>query len=282
MKIDAHQHFWTYTPDEYTWIRTDVLKHNFTPDDLAPLLADVGFDGTVVVQARSMVKETAWLLALTDAHPFIAGVVGWLDVAGDSLGNDLERFSAHPKFCGVRCGIQVDPGNPNQPSAAFLRCLQTLAAFDKTFDLLIRPHQLTLACAVVEAVPELRFVLDHIANPDIDGTISPTWDTGIRRLAAHPRVACKVSGMVTRVKANGLTTQPPNHPTTFFPYLDVIFDAFGPNRLLIGSDWPVCTQAASYQQTMSIVPDYIAQLSPEAQAAVLGETAQRIYRFPSS
>ena len=148
MRIDAHQHFWFYTPDEYAWIRTDVLKNDFTPDDLAPLLADAGFDGTVAVQARWKVEETAWLLALSDAYPFIAGVVGWLDVTGDDLPAQLERFGAHPKFCGVRSNIQTLPEDGMRPTDAFVRGLQTLADFGKSFDLLIRPPQLPLACAV--------------------------------------------------------------------------------------------------------------------------------------
>lgn len=274
MNIDAHQHFWVYTSDEYPWIRTDVLKNDFTPEDLLPLLAGAGFDATVAVQARSMVKETAWLLELVDKYPFIVGVVGWLDVAGDNLVSELERFSAHPKFCGVRSGILTDAGAADRPSAAFLRGLRTLAAFDKTFDLLIRPPQLPLACAVAEAVPELRLVLDHIANPDIDGTIASQWADGIRQLAAYPNVACKLSGMVTR------TTRPPSHLTTFIPYLDVIFDAFGPDRLMVGSDWPVCTQAAPYRQTMGVVLEYVQQFAPEAQIAVLSETAKCVYKIP--
>lgn len=282
MKIDAHQHFWMYAPEHYRWIRTDVLKHDFMPDDLTPLLAATGFDGTVAVQARSMAKETAWLLELADTYPFIVGVVGWLDVAGGDPDNEalhaqVERFSAHPKFCGVRCGIQTKPETA-KPTAAFLRGLQTLTDFDKTFDLLILPSQLPLACAVAEAMPDLRFVLDHIANPTIDGTIAPEWESGIRELAAHPNVACKVSGMVTRYEPKPL----PDVPllSSFKPYLDVIFDAFGPERLLIGSDWPVCTQAAGYARTMGIVTAYVEQLSPSDQAAVLGETAKQVYKIP--
>jgi L-fuconolactonase len=279
MRIDAHQHFWLYTPDEYAWIRTDVLKNDFTPADLSPLLADAGFDGTVAVQARWKVEETAWLLDLSDTYPFIVGVVGWLDVTGDDLMAQLERFCAHPKFCGVRGNIQTLPEDGARPTAAFIRGLQTLADFDKSFDLLIRPPQLPLACAVAEAVPALRLVLDHIANPNIDGTLAPQWVNGLRRLAAFPNVTCKVSGMVTRVTPLAPPRTAIPSPAIFRPYLDVIFDAFGPDRLMAGSDWPVCTQAATYQQTMGIVLDYVAGLSPAAQAAVLGATAKRVYNL---
>lgn len=275
MNVDAHQHFWTYTPDEYAWVRTDVLKHDFAPDDLTPLLADAGFAGTVAVQARSMVKETEWLLALSDQYPFIVGVVGWLDVAAPDLPAHLERFSAHPKFCGVRCGIQTEPDDAVHPTAAFVRGLRALADVDKTFDLLIRPPQLPLARALAEAVPDLRFVLDHIANPDIDGTVTSQWESGIRQLAAFPNVTCKASGMVTRAL--------PHFPTpllpTFLPYLDVIFDAFGPDRLMIGSDWPVCTQAAMYQETMGIVLAYVRAFSEDVQMRILGDNAQRVYKL---
>jgi len=282
MNIDAHQHFWQYTPDAYPWIRTDALKRDFMPEDLTPLLADTGFDGTVAVQARSTVEETAWLLDLADRYPFIAGVVGWLDVTALDLPTQLACFAAHPKFCGVRCGIEATPDDASRPSAAFVRGLCALADCDKTFDLLIRPAQLPLACAVAEAVPTLRCVLDHIANPDINGDIAPEWTEGIRRLAAYPNVTCKLSGMVTR------TIQPPNdrgeqtNLTTFAPYLDRIFEAFGPERLMIGSDWPVCTQAASYRQTMDIVQDYIARISPQEQAAILGKTAKQTYKRPGT
>ncbi len=274
MNIDAHQHFWQYTPAAYPWIQTDALKRDFMPDDLKPLLAAAGFEGTIAVQARSTVEETAWLLDLADRYPFIVGVVGWLDVMALDLPTQLARFAAHPRFCGVRCGIITARDHPYRPDAAFLRGLRTLARYDQTFDLLIRPAQLPLACTLAEAIPDLRFVLDHIANPDIDGAaIKSEWANGIRQLAACPNVTCKLSGMVTR------TLQPPNDPTPFVPYLDLIFEAFGPERLMIGSDWPVCTQAATYRQTIGIVQGYIEQIPPEERAAILGETAKQTYKL---
>ncbi len=273
MNIDAHQHFWRYTPEAYRWIRTDTLKQNFMPEDLAPLLTEAGFDGTVAVQARSTMEETTWLLTLADAHPFIAGVVGWLDITSEDFAAQLERFCAYPKFCGVRCGIQTPAEDATQPTPAFIRGLHTLADFDKSFDLLIRPPQLPLAGILANAVPHLRFVLDHIANPDINGTISKAWADGIRQLALCPNVTCKLSGMVTRA------THPLPPPTAFGPYLDLIFDAFGPQRLMIGSDWPVCTQAATYKQTIHIVQNYTESLSPTHRTAVLGENAEHIYQL---
>jgi L-fuconolactonase len=271
MRIDAHQHFWIYDPAAYDWIQTEILKQDYLPVDLKPQREAAGFDGTVAVQARSTWEDALWLLELADAYPWIAGVVGWADLAVPDLSERLVPLVAHPKFRGVRGSILSDPQTPEAPRADFLRGLRTLAAANLTFDLLIRPAQLPLACRVVEVVPEQRFVLDHIANPAIaEGEMEP-WATELRRLAAYPNVACKVSGMVTRADHAGWEV------SDFTPYLDTVFGAFGPERLLIGSDWPVCRQAAEYEVTMGIVQSYVEVLSRTEQAAVLGESAARWY-----
>ena len=271
MKIDAHQHFWNYVPDEYKWIRHPALMHDFTPNDLMPLMADCGFEGTVAVQARSTLEETQWLLNLADRYAFIKGVVGWVDMCDPDLRTHLTGFSSHSFFCGVRTGLRVDAENSHLLDGDFLAGMALLGEFDAAFDLLIRPPQLSLARILVESFPEQVFVLDHIANPPIENHIIDPWADDIRRLASFPNVFCKVSGMVTRADHDCWRKQ------DIFPYMKVVFDAFGPERLMIGSDWPVCTQAATYQQTMDIVQDFVGDLSPANRDAVLGETAARAY-----
>jgi L-fuconolactonase len=275
VKIDAHQHFWHYTPEEYGWIGPDmeVLKKDHLPADLAPLLESAGIAGTVAVQARQTLDETAWLLELADKYPFIKGVVGWVDLRSPELRGQLQRFCAHPRFCGVRHVVQDEPDDRFMLRADFVRGLGMLAEFDLAYDILIFPRHLPVACELVSRFPDQRFVLDHIAKPLIkDGKVAP-WDVGIRRLAAFPNVFCKVSGMVTEADRQRW------QPSDFWPYLDVVFAAFGSERIMFGSDWPVCTLAGAYADVVKIVSDYVQQLAREEQAAFWGETARRFYRL---
>ncbi len=273
MKLDAHQHFWQYNPEEYGWIGPDmaVLKQDRLPEDLLPLLQSAGLDGSIAVQARQSLAETAWLLELADRYPFIKGVVGWVDLCSPQVDQQLEQFSTHPKFRGVRHVVQDEPDDRFMLREDFLRGLGRLRRFGLTYDILIFPRHLPVAIEVVKKFPDQPFVLDHIAKPYIkDGRLSP-WDADIRRLAEHPNVVCKVSGMVTEADWQDWQAD------DFYPYLDVVFDAFGPERLMFGSDWPVCTLAGSYRQVVDLLAGYTARLSPAEQAAVWGQTAQKFY-----
>ncbi|RME72172.1 MAG: amidohydrolase [Chloroflexi bacterium] len=273
MKLDAHQHFWQYNPEEYGWIGPDmaVLKQDRLPEDLLPLLQSAGLDGSIAVQARQSLAETAWLLELADRYPFIKGVVGWVDLCSPQVDQQLEQFSTHPKFRGVRHVVQDEPDDRFMLREDFLRGLGRLRRFGLTYDILIFPRHLPVAIEVVKKFPDQPFVLDHIAKPYIkDGRLSP-WDADIRRLAELPNVVCKVSGMVTEADWQDWQAD------DFYPYLDVVFDAFGPERLMFGSDWPVCTLAGSYRQVVDLLAGYTARLSPAEQAAVWGQTAQKFY-----
>ena len=275
MRIDAHQHFWHYSPQEYGWIGPDmaVLKQDRLPEDLAPLLAASGIDGTVAVQARQSLAETQWLLDLADQHSWIKGVVGWVDLRCPDLPAQLERFSAHPRFRGVRHVVQDEPDDRFMLGDDFQRGIGQLAEFGLTYDLLIFPRHLPAACELVGHFPDQPFVLDHIAKPLIRDRVLEPWATGLRRLAAFPNVWCKVSGLVTEADWHSWQL------ADFHPYLDVVLEAFGPERIMFGSDWPVCTLAGSYGQVSGIVAGYIGQLSTSEQAAVLGRTAQHFYRL---
>ncbi len=273
MRIDAHQHFWHYTPQEYGWIGPgmEVLQKDHLPADLAALAAPLGIGGSVAVQARQTLAETQWLLDLAEGQPLIKGVAGWVDLQSPSLGEQLERFCASPYFRGVRHVVQDEPDDQFMLRPAFLAGLAELADFGLTYDILVFPRHLPVACQVVEQFPYQPFVLDHIAKPSIkDGTMEP-WASDIRRLAAYPNVTCKISGMVT--EADWQRWQ----PTDLRPYLDVVFEAFGPARIMFGSDWPVCTVAGSYARVVGLVEDYAENLSRDEQAEVWGGTAIRFY-----
>ncbi len=275
MRIDAHQHFWRYDPDEYGWIAPEMttLKQNRLPGDLAPLLTATGLSGTVAVQARQSLAETEWLLSLADRNDFIRGVVGWVDLCSPEVNSQLARFARHPRFKGVRHVVQDEPDDAFMLRPDFQRGLRALADHHLTYDILIYPRHLPVARQLVERFPEQPFVIDHLAKPDIRAGVVEPWAQEMRRLAAFPNVFCKVSGMVT--EADWQRWQPQD----FVPYLDVVFGAFGPERLMFGSDWPVCTLAASYQQVVDLLRSYTNLLSREAQDQVWGETAIRFYHL---
>jgi L-fuconolactonase len=277
MKIDAHQHFWIYNQAEYGWIpdEMDDLRRDFLPAELAALQAPLGFDGSVAVQARQTLEETAWLLSLADQHPHILGVVGWVDLTASDVTAQLERFSARPRLRGIRHVLQSEPDGSFMLREDFRRGVGQLARFGLAYDLLIYPRHLPAAGELVSRFPGQAFVLDHIAKPPIArGELQP-WADDLRRVAAFQNVSCKLSGMVTEADWQNWK------PADFLPYLDAVLEAFGPGRLLIGSDWPVCTAAGTYGQVMDIVLGYIRKLSPEEQAGILGENARRIYNIPS-
>ncbi len=277
MRIDAHQHFWQYDPAEYAWISGGMtgLKRDFLPPDLKPLLDAAGFSGCVAVQARQSLEETRWLLDLARRYDYVRGVVGWVDLCAPDVERQLEAFAASPRFAGVRHIVQDEPDDRFLLRADFRRGIAALARFYLAYDVLIYPRQLPAAIEFVRQFPNQRFVLDHIAKPPIaDGVLEP-WATQVRALARHANVCCKLSGMVTEARWKQWEAD------DFRSYLDVIFEAFGPERLMIGSDWPVCTLSADYDAVMQLVTNFIAALSPAEQDAILGGNCARFYRLSS-
>ena len=278
MRIDAHQHFWRYSPAEYDWIDSSMaaLRRDFLPADLAPELAAAGIDGSVAVQARQTVAETEWLLALAAAEPRIKGVVGWLplDQLGPGIDQLLEWFAAHPKFKGVRHVLQGE-NDPYFERPGFNAALRAVAAHGLTYDLLVFARQLPAALAWIDRHPTLPVVLDHIAKPVVQGPPPPEWCAHIRELARRERACCKFSGVVTEVPGWRWT------PELLHPYFDVVLEAFGPRRLMFGSDWPVCLVASDYARWADFVRTCVAPLSPDEQAAILGGTATDFYRLSS-
>ena len=272
MKIDTHQHFWEYRPADYPWIGPgmETLARDRLPADLKPLIDRVGIGGTVAVQARQCVEETGRLLRLAEEHPFIAGVVGWVDLRSADVERQLERFASHPKLVGVRHAVQDEPDERFVLGEAFLRGVGKLAKYGLAYDLLIFPHQLPASIELVSQFPQQTFVLDHIAKPHIRvGSLTP-WDKDVARLAVFENVFCKLSGMVTEADWRRWK------PQDFTPFMDVVLEAFGPARLMLGSDWPVCTLAGDYESVICLATDYIGRLSKEEQRAVWEDNPAKV------
>jgi L-fuconolactonase len=273
MKVDAHQHFWIYNPREYGWMGSGmgILKRDYLPPDLAPLLKPAAIDGTVAVQARQCLEESHWLLELADQYPFIKAVVGWVDLCSPRVDEQLSIFARHAKFRGVRHIVHDEPDDQFMRREDFVRGIGRLANYGLTYDLLLFPRQLPVACELVKRFPKQPFVVDHLAKPLIKARELSPWEAHIRRLATFPTVFCKISGMVTEADWQHWKS------ADFTPYLDVIFECFGPKRVMVGSDWPVCTLAARHDEVMQIVADFLKKLSMNEQVAVWGENAQRFY-----
>lgn len=272
-RVDAHQHFWRYDPVEYGWIDDSMaaLRRDFLPDDLAPEMARAGVDACVAVQVRQTLDETRWLLALADAHPFIAGVVGWVDLRSPQLRDDLESLRGHRKLVGIRHIAQSEPDDRFLVRPAFVRGVAMLADIDLAYDILVYPRHLRVAAELAGQLPRQRLVLDHLGKPDIRGGQLTIWERDLRAVAAHPNVWAKLSGLVTEADWKRWTA------ANIRPYLDVAFDCFGPERLMIGSDWPVCTVAADYQRTMAVIVDYLAERPAQERGAVLGGNAVKFW-----
>lgn len=274
MRIDAHQHFWRYSAREYGWIdaRMTRIRRDFLPPDLAEELVRSGFDGCVAVQARASLAETEFLLGLAREHRFVRGVVGWVDLQAEGVADELARLSSEPLLRGVRHGVQDEPDPAFLERPAFRRGVAALARNGLTYDLLIHPHHLAVARRFVQGFPELRIVLDHLAKPAVARRARQPWEREFRALGSLPNLCCKLSGLVTEATWNAW------QPDDFAFYLDVALETFGEDRLLFGSDWPVCLLAAeSHAQVFELVRAWCASLPAPAQDKILGTNACRFY-----
>ncbi|RAK70641.1 amidohydrolase family protein [Hymenobacter edaphi] len=272
-RIDAHQHFWLYQPERDAWITDDmaVIRRDFGPADLEPLLEQHGFDGCVVVQSDQTEAENDFQLANAAANDFIRGVVGWVDLRAADVAERLAYYSQFAKLKGFRHVLQGEADRALMLTPAFQRGIRALAAHGFTYDVLIFPDQLRHAAALAAAHPNQPFVLDHIAKPyirhgDIDG-----WKQDLQQLAAHENVWCKASGLITEADWHRW------QPADFRPYLDVVFEAFGPGRVMFGSDWPVCLVAGRYGQVVDVVQQYLQSFSADEQRRFWGDNARQFY-----
>jgi L-fuconolactonase len=279
MRIDAHHHLWDLSVRPQAWLdgpEMAAIRRDFTVGDLTAVAADAGIDRTLLVQVLADTAETEEFLALGADCDLIAAVVGWADLTSPRIDEELRRLRAARGghlLAGVRHLVQAEPDPAWLALTNVIAGLRTLAAQGLTYDLLVRPHQLPAAIAAVRAVPQLTFVLDHAGKPPIaSGALQP-WASLIRELAAEPNVFCKLSGLVTEADPVAWA------PDDLHPYADVVLDAFGPSRVMFGSDWPVCLLASSYEGVAAAARELTAGLSGAERDAVFGDTAARVYQL---
>ncbi len=273
LKIDSHQHFWIFDPVRDSWIddSMQVIQRDFLPADLLPVLQGSGIDGCVAVQADQSEAQNTFLLDLAAHNDFIKAVVGWVDLQADDIEVRLQHYSQFKKMKGFRHVLQGESNRALMLEPKFKYGISLLAKYGFTYDILIFPDQLKFSAQLVKEFPEQKFVLDHIAKPYIkDGKIDE-WAADIHELAAQKNAYCKLSGMVTEADWKNWTAE------TFKPYLDVVFKAFGAERLMFGSDWPVCLVAGAYPSIKAIIEDYIAGFSPAEQQMIMGGNAVNFY-----
>ena len=275
MKIDSHHHLWRYSAEEFGWIddAMDLLKRDFLPQDFVATMRNANVDGSVAVQARQTVEETRWLLELADGCEVISGVVGWAPIAGPELTGVLDEFRGRKKLCGLRHILQAEADEKYMLRPEFNAGIRSLRQYELAYDVLIYERQLPQAIELVDQHPEQVFVLDHIAKPLIrDGIVEP-WASRLREMGKRENVWCKVSGLITEGDWGAWTSE------SLKPYLDTVVEAFGPQRLLAGSDWPVCLVAGSYGRWFQVLDEYFAEYSVSERKAIFGETAVKVYKL---
>jgi L-fuconolactonase len=273
--IDAHHHLWRYSPRDYGWITPDmeVLQRNFLAADLESEMRTAGVEGSIVVQARQSMKETQWLLDLADRSSSILGVVGWVPLTASNLPAVLKKLEGSRKLKGVRHVIQDEPNDDFILQEDFNEGITALQSTDLVYDILIHERHLPQTIAFVKRHPSQIFVLDHIAKPRIrDGVMEP-WKENLKRLAEYENIFCKLSGMVTEADWATWTLD------GLRPYLDAVLDAFGAERLMVGSDWPVCILASTYKQWWSALHEWCSGMSQLQAEEILGGTARRVYKL---
>lgn len=274
MKIDAHQHFWKFDPKRDAWIDSSMraIQRDFMPEDLKPELEKVGIDGCIAVQADQSEKETKFLLEIANTNPWVKKVVGWVDFNSEDIESRLEVYQNEKKLAGFRVILQALPPEAMEEKN-FLKGIGLLDKFGFTYDILIFPKHLEKAYHFIKKFPNQPFVIDHFAKPDIKNGEIEFWSKGMKAMASLPNVSCKVSGMVT--EANWYHWK----KEQFYPYLDFITENFGTNRLMYGSDWPVCLLAATYQEVYGIPSFFLKNFSPNEKAAIFGENAAGFYKI---
>lgn len=274
-RVDAHQHFWKYNPVRDSWITDDMsaIQQDFMPDDLWPVLDHNGFDSCVVVQSDQSEAENEFQLANAGRHHFIKGIVGWVDLQHENVEKRLQYYSGFQKIKGFRHLLQGEKNRSLMLQPAFKRGVGLLHKYNFTYDILIFPDQLGYTTELVQLFPEQKFVIDHIAKPAIRSSEIKDWKQAMQTIAQHENVHCKISGMVT--EANRATWKKED----FIPYLDAVVSAFGIDRIMYGSDWPVCLVAASYEEMVAIVRDYFLSFTKREQEKVFGINAIEFYRL---
>lgn len=275
--IDAHQHFWELGRFDYDWLNSEPLepiRRTYLPDDLKPHLDACGVDKSIFVQTQHNVEENRWVLAFCEAHDFLAGMVGWVDLAGADCESQLEEFASHPKFVGIRHVTHDEPDDDFIVREDVLGGLRLLEKYQVPFDLLFFVKHLRHAQTLGKRLPGLPMVIDHLAKPEIKAGRMDNWIDNFRAAGQFPNMYCKISGMVTEANWSEWKA------ADLRPYVDVALEVFGPERCMYGSDWPVCELAGSYEEVIGAARDVLGELSPSEQEMVFGGTAKKFYGLP--
>ncbi len=276
--VDSHQHFWQHSqPFDYSWqdaAELAPIRHDFLPEDLKPHLRAVGVERSVFVQTQHNIEENRWALGLAEQHDFIAGVVGWIDLASQQCEEQLLEFKDHPKFVGIRHVTQDEPDDDFIVRPEVMRGLKVLERHGVPFDLLFYVKHLRHAVTLARELPGLPMVLDHLAKPRIKDGAMDDWIDNFRAAARFPNVHCKLSGMITEADWQSWK------PADLKPYVETALEAFGPERCMYGSDWPVCELAGSYEQVYAALIEAIGPLADAENKAIFGDTACRFYSLP--
>jgi L-fuconolactonase len=273
--LDAHQHFWDLQRFSYPWMTVEIqaLKQHFLPSDLRPILDRVGVDRTVFVQSQHSLEETDWALQLAGEYPWIAGVVGWIDLRSFDVEKQLDRFRHQPKLVGIRHIVHDEPDERWLLAGDVVHGLSVLARSDLTYDLLVRPQHLQSVTQLALRLPDLRMVVDHLAKPLINrGELEP-WRTDLANVAKHPNIYCKLSGMITEADHQRWRVE------DIFPYIDTVLELFGPQRLMFGSDWPMCQLAGDYSEALAVTHQALTGLTAGEREMIFGRTAVNFYRL---
>lgn len=272
-RIDTHQHFWVYSAEDYAWIDDSMagLKRNFLPDDLHPLLKQKRISATIAVQARQALQETNWLLSLTEDYAWIAGVVGWVDLCSPDCSEQLRSLSTHPRLVGVRHVLHDEQDERFCLREEFIAGIAQLESYNLSYDVLIKPPHLPHAITMMKQFPNQRFIIDHIAKPLIRERVLEPWKSLITEAASVSNVWCKVSGMVTEADWEKWSYG------ELQPYMDVVLEAFGAERLLAGSDWPVCTCCGEYDTVMNVPDTFLDSLPHEEQSRIWCQNPREAY-----
>ena len=275
-RIDSHQHFWYYDPTKHVWMddRMDIIKRDFLPNDLLPHLQKANLDGCIAVQANQAEVENEFLLGLAENFNFIKGIVGWVDLRAENVEERLEYYQQFSKIKGFRHVIHDEPELDFMLDKNFMRGISKLKKYDFTYDILIFEKHLPNTIKFVEAFPEQSFVIDHIAKPLIKQQITEDWASNLKKVANFENVYCKISAMTTEADWKNWKKE------DFTKYLDVVVEAFGTERIMYGSDWPVCQLAATYEAQYDIVKDYFSSFSQNEQDDFFGGNASKFYKSP--
>ena len=276
MRMDAHVHFYEYDPLKHRWVTDELsaLRGNYRPADLMPLMSAAGFDGCVAVEARQSVEENAYLLDLLDRYEKVKAVVGWVDLCDPGVGDELDRWADRAGFAGVRHVLTDEPDEMYMLRSDFQRGIRMLTPKGLLYELLVAPRHLEYAARLVAAHPDQPFIVDHLALPDVRGNVLQPWADRLLALASFENVSCKLSGLDLMAVWHSW------QPAQFVPFFDVALQAFGPDRLMVASNWPVCTVSGSYAEVMEAVQGWVYRLPDRDRDAILGGTCARMYGIP--